>query len=109
MPMQAAAAVELRERYHPRVEANFMVKVLVNGRAVLAKARDLSMAGLAVAWPYAHANERITVSVPLPGDREVVTTCSIRRRKGDMLALEYDDLDWDDMLALARFLHPRLP
>jgi hypothetical protein len=36
------------ERFHPRVEANFMVKVLLNGRALLAKAQDLSMAGVSL-------------------------------------------------------------
>lgn len=97
------------ERFHPRVNANFMVKVLLDGRAVLAKARDLSMAGLyLLGFPV--ERERFTIAIPLPGeDREVVTQASVRRRTADGIALEFESLDWDDVFALARFLHPRLP
>lgn len=96
------------ERYHPRVEANFMVKVVLQGRSVLVKARDLSMAGL-----YLHAHpspgvDRLTVGVPLPDDKEIVVTCKVRRLEDDGVALEFDELDWEDLFALARYLHPRL-
>ena len=43
------------------------------------------------------------------GDREIVTSATVRRRNDETVALEFDQLDWDDMFALARFLHPRLP
>jgi len=97
-----------RQRFHPRVDAGFMVKFLVDGRAILAKAKDLSMAGLFV-LAQAPRREKVTLAIPLPGDREIVTTCLIRRATPQGLALEFEHLDWDDMFALARFLHPRLP
>lgn len=96
-------------RFHPRVGAGFMVKVFTRGRAVLAKASDLSMAGLKLVGDFGRAEERLTVCIPLPGDREVLTSATIRRRTEESAALEFDELDWDDMFALARFLHPRLP
>ena len=96
-------------RFHPRVGAGFMVKVFTGGRAVLAKASDLSMAGLRLVGDFASADERLTVCIPLPGDREVFTEATIRRRSEESAALEFDQLDWDDLFALARFLHPRLP
>lgn len=96
-------------RFHPRVDAGFMVKLLTNGRAVLAKAADLSMAGVRVLGDFVAAEERVTVALPLPGDREIVTGATVRRRTGDELAVEFDQLDWEDMFALARFLNPRLP
>ena len=95
-------------RYHPRVDANFMVKLKLNGRSVLAKARDLSMAGLCVLGEFIGVGERIQVAIPLPDDREIVTGASVKRRDGDQIAVEFDQLDWDDMFALARFLSPRL-
>lgn len=95
-------------RFHPRVGANLMVKLLVDGRAVVAKAKDLSMAGLALTGNVP-VREKVTVAIPLPDDREVVTGATVRRRTADETALEFDQLDWDDMFALARFLHPRLP
>lgn len=108
-----SAALDLNaaapERFHPRVEAGFMVKLLVDGRAVLAKARDLSMAGLFVLQEPAGRKDKVTVALPLPGDREVVASCLIRRVQEDGMALEFEHLDWDDLIALARFLHPRLP
>lgn len=97
------------ERYHPRVEANLMVKVLLPGRTVDAKARDLSMAGLFLHAHPAEAQRELTLAIPLPGDKEIVTKCSILRREMNGVALEFGTLDWDDFLALARFLHPRLP
>ena len=97
------------ERYHPRVEANLMVKLLLNGKAILAKARDLSMAGLCLLEDPGLGRDRLTIAIPLPGDREVVTTAAVRGKAGGGLGLEFDQLDWEDMFALARFLHPRLP
>jgi hypothetical protein len=97
------------ERFHPRVEANFMVQVHVNGRAVVAKARDLSMAGLFLLAHPGDAQQQLTVTLPLPGGEEIVTRCHIRRREAKGVALEFDTLDWDEMIALARYLHPRLP
>lgn len=100
---------ERPERYHPRVEANLMVKVLLESRTVVAKAKDLSMAGL---YLLAHASpslEQLTLALPLPEGRELVVRCDIRRRDADGVALEFNQLDWDDFLALARYLHPRLP
>jgi hypothetical protein len=96
-------------RFHPRVDAGFMVKLFTRGRALVAKASDLSMAGLKLAGDFAAAEERVTLAIPLPEGREVVTEATVRRRSADELALEFDQLDWDDLFALARFLHPRLP
>lgn len=106
MPMPATDTVN---RYHPRVHANFMVKLWVNGRAIVAKARDLSMAGLCLLEGTPVATDRVKLSIPLPGDVEVVTHAKVKRREGSQVAVEFDQLDWDDMMAMARFLHPRLP
>ncbi len=99
----------LPTRFHPRVDAGFMVKLFTGGRAVLAKATDLSMAGLKLVGDFGVEDDRMTLCIPIPGDREVVTQATVRRRGEEGLALEFDQLDWDDMFALARFLHPRLP
>ncbi len=97
------------ERFHPRVQAQLIVKVLLPGRTVTAKAKDLSMAGLFLHAQPAESIHELSLAIPLPGDREIVTTCAIRRRELNGVALEFSTLDWDDFLALARFLHPRLP
>src|SRR3954471_20896398 len=93
----SANAQQDTERFHPRVDANFMVKVLLEGRAVLAKARDLSMAGLFLQAKPPASLARVTLAIPLPGDREVVTTAKVRRWHQDGVALEFDELDWDDL------------
>ena len=108
--MQSSAAEALViERFHPRVEANFMVKLLVDGKAILAKAKDLSMAGLLLLGDPQLPRDWVTISIPLPGDREVVAPCHVRRKGSEGVAVEFEKLDWDDLFALARFLHPRLP
>lgn len=95
------------ERYHPRVEATFMVKLLVNGRNIVAKAKDLSMAGLCLLGVPA-ITDALTVTLPLPNDREITTKARVKRRSPGLIGLEFDELDWDDMFALARYLNPRL-
>lgn len=95
------------ERYHPRVEATFMVRLKVNGRNLVAKAKDLSMAGLCLLGVPAITDE-LTVALPLPGDREIVTQARVKRRAAGAIGLEFAELDWDDMFALARYLNPRL-
>jgi hypothetical protein len=95
-------------REHPRVEAGFMVKLIDGSRAVLAKAVDLSLAGLALVDPgeelaFSH------VAITLPAERrEVVVPVRVTRRHQGQLALQFTDIDWDDMFVLARYLSPRL-
>lgn len=96
------------ERFHPRVEADLTVRVEVNGRAFLVRTRDLSMDGVfLLGWP-PHAARRMVITLPLPGDREIVTGADVRRRGAEGVAVQFDQLDWDDLIALARYLHPRL-
>jgi hypothetical protein len=104
-----ASPLSVRERYHPRVHADLVVRVLINGRAIPAKARQVSMAGLYLTGDPTLGRDRLTVTVPLPRDREVVAECSVSRRDEEGVALEFEQLDWDDIFALARYLHPRLP
>lgn len=108
MSQLSALTAGIAEREHPRVEANLMVKILINGRTVMAKAKDLSMAGMYLVGVDTTADQ-LTVALPLPSDREIVTRCEVKRRNVDGLAIEFEFLDWDDLFALARFLHPRLP
>ena len=105
----APQSADLPGRFHPRVNANFMIKLMVDERAILAKARDLSMAGLCLVGDLDGIDPVFTVCIPLPEDREVVTRCRIKRKLADGLAIEFEQLDWDDLFALARYLHPRLP
>jgi hypothetical protein len=102
-------SVQPRERYHPRVVTNLIVKVLINGRAVPARASELSMAGLFLQGDPSLGRNIFTLSIPFPDDREVVVQCTVTRREIEGLAVEFMELDWDDLFALARFLHPRLP
>jgi hypothetical protein len=107
--MMTADAAQTPERYHPRVDANFMVKVLVNGRLVLVKAGNLSMDGLFILSDLGEVGQKMTVSIPLARSEEVLTTGRITRVTDEGVALRFDKLDWDDLCSLARFLHPRLP
>jgi hypothetical protein len=97
------------ERYHPRVEANWMVQVHVGERRVLVKARDLSMAGLFLHGHPPDSVKGLVLTLPLPGLGDITTNCIIIRREAQGVALEFDGMDWDHFLLLARFLHPRLP
>lgn len=96
-------------RYHPRVDAGLVVRLAFHGSTAPATATDLSMAGMKVSGITGDLPERLRVSIPIPGDRDVETMATVRRRSRDAAALEFDQLDWDDMIALARFVHPRMP
>ena|SRR5688572_2962707 len=106
--MIATSSLQVPERFHPRVETNLTVKVLTHGRAHAARAKDLSMAGLYLIGDYG-GQDRITVAIPLPRDKEIVSVCRVKRRHADGVGLEFEGLDWEDLFALARFMHPRLP
>lgn len=106
--MIATSSLQVPERFHPRVETNLAVKVLTHGKAHPARAKDLSMAGLYLIGEYPDM-ERITVAIPLPRDKEVLAVCRVKRRHPDGVGLEFEGLDWEDLFALARFMHPRLP
>jgi hypothetical protein len=86
-----------------------MVRVHLGERTVLVRARDLSMAGLFLLGHPADTAKRLTLTLPLPGLGDIPTTGTIVRREAHGVALEFDDLDWDHLLLLARYLHPRLP
>lgn len=86
-----------------------MVKVTSGGKTVITKARDLSMSGLSLYDVEAVDEGAATLSIPLPRDREVVSDCRVVRRGLDGVAVEFGDLQWEDLFALARYLHPRLP
>lgn len=105
--MMAEATMQEPTRYHPRVQAGFMVKVLTDDRAVSAKAVDVSMAGLRLLGSFGHVR-RVTISIPLPGGQSVITNATVKRRDSRGVALEFDQLDWDEMMLLARYLHPRI-
>lgn len=96
-------------RYHPRVEANCMVHVHLGERRVAVKALDLSMAGVFLHCQPADSMRRLTLTLPLPELGEITTPCTIVRREAHGVAVEFDELDWDHLLLLARYLHPRLP
>ena len=98
-------------RQHPRVDAGFVVKLLAGPRAYVARALDLSMAGLSLHDPcgLATAESLNAVALKLPGvEREVVMPVRIARRQGEEVALAFTHIEWDDMFDLARFLAPKL-
>ena len=99
----------VQTRKDPRVPAHLMVKLKVNDRAVSVRSTDLSMAGLCLQADLPELQEFVRISIPLPDDTHVVTDAKVRWRAPGATALEFKELDWEDMFALARFLHPRLP
>jgi hypothetical protein len=98
----------LSTRFHPRVGAGLMVKLRLNGKAVSAKAMDLSMAGLCLQGEFNELGDSVMLAIPLE-NRHVITEAKVKRREAGKVALEFSQLDWEDMFTLARFLHPRLP
>ena len=99
----------LSTRFHPRVGAHLVVKLKLKGRAVSARSTDLSMAGLCLQGEFPEIEDQVTLAIPLPDDKHVITQAKVKWREAGKVALEFAQLDWEDMFALARFLHPRLP
>lgn len=107
--MESVTEKLMTERFHPRVETQILIKVMANGRTYLAQAADLSMAGCRIMDAPVIKGDRLQIIIPLPDQPDLITGCEIRRRDEDSIAVEFDTLDWDDLLGLARYLHPRLP
>jgi PilZ domain len=100
---------EVPQRTHPRVPAGFAVEVRTKEGGFMAQARDLSMAGLLLVGFSAQPGEVLALSISLPGDQARAFRGRVTRVHTDGVAVEFERLDWDDLFALARFLHPRLP
>lgn len=107
--MQMLTGEIVSTRFHPRVGTNLMVKLKLNGRAVSARSSDLSMAGLCLQGEFPELTNEVRVAIPLPDNKHVVTDAKVAWRDSGRVALEFAQLDWEDMFALARFLHPLLP
>ena len=96
-------------RQHPRVPADFEVRMKIGARQISAWAHDLSMTGLFVVGPICEIPDEVELTIPLPGlSREVVTSCRVERREERGIALSFSSIDWEDLLLVARFLAPRL-
>ena len=108
-PVPELLDTDVRERQHPRVQANLPVQVRAPGLVRMAVAEDLSLAGLRILGLRAPIGQALTILLPLPEDRVLTLRCSVVRQDGTGVAVEYDGLDWEDLFALARYLHPRLP
>lgn len=99
---------EAPERFHPRVQTDLQVRVEGERTALRVRARDLSMAGVFLAGFHRGTGDRLTLTLLLPGDVEVRTRAVVRRREAEGVAVEFDGVDWDELCALARYVHPRL-
>jgi len=108
-PVTELLDTDVRERQHPRVQANLPVQVRAPGMVRPAVAEDLSLAGLRVLGLRAPLGQALTILLPLPEDRVLTLRCTVVRQDATGVAVEYDGLDWEDLFALARYLHPRLP
>jgi hypothetical protein len=107
--MRSEMYPEPARRRHPRVPAGFLVKAYAQGRIVLHKARDLSMTGVLLEGDTG-GDEPVLLELPLPDqDRSVRARGRVTRRSDGGTALHFVDLDWEDILALARYVAPRLP
>ena len=109
--MHAHASTLQATRQHPRVAADFVVRLVSETRSVLARAVDLSLAGLALNDPAGElrldAFDRVAIHIP--GEvRELELPVRWARRSGSTVALAFAALDWDDLFTLARYLSPRL-
>jgi PilZ domain len=106
--MHESQQVEVPTRFHPRAGADFVVSLLSGGKALAARATDISMAGLRLLGKFHQFPAQVTLSMHLPGGSEIVTKATVKRQTATDVALEFDQLDWDDLFALARFVHPRI-
>jgi hypothetical protein len=110
--MQSSASyqihLEKKTRAHPRVAANFVVRLLRGPEIIVAIARDVSMVGLSIDAPL-DEGENLPLTLSLPGERRPIRALGRVERSTDAgTALTFVDLTWDNLFALARYLSPRL-
>ena len=66
--MTMAEGEVVSTRAHPRVDASLMVKLKLGGRAVSARAVNLSMAGMCLQGEFHELGDSVMVAIPLPED-----------------------------------------
>ncbi len=95
-------------RAHPRVEANFVVRIVCGPEVLVAIARDVSMVGLSIDAPL-DEGLKVPLALSLPGEQRAIHVVGrVERSDPSGTALTFVDLGWDDLFALARYLSPRL-
>ncbi len=106
--MKQNASRETPHRFHPRAAADFVVSLVAGHKALVTRATDVSMAGLRLLGKFHQFPKEVTLSLQLPEGTEIITRASVKRQSDSDVALEFNQLDWDDLFALARFVHPRI-
>lgn len=106
--MTGAAQGAREGRRHPRVGADFPVLVQGQGSARKVRARNLSMTGVLLEAAPGLADRRLLLELDLPEEVEPVRLEGEVVRTGPGLAVRFLDLGWSEILALARYLSPRL-
>lgn len=98
-------------RRHPRVDANFLVLVRGRGAPLVRKARNVSMNGILLSGEGVERDAPVVVEMPLPDEPRMISATGrvVRSGPDDAVGIHFTDLDWDGILAMARYLAPRLP
>ncbi|MCL2011528.1 MAG: PilZ domain-containing protein [Cystobacterineae bacterium] len=94
-------------RYHPRVVSRLTAKLWIGSHCSVVRILNLSMAGVCVVGSLPDYMERVHVCIGLPHGFELKVFAKVKRQEQGLLALEFETLDWDALIALARYLHPR--
>lgn len=102
---------ELARRRHPRVEANFLVLVRGRGVPLVHKAKNVSLNGILLSGDGVERGAPVVVEMPLPEESRMISATGrvVRHGPDEAVGIHFTDLDWDGILAMARFLAPRLP
>ena len=93
---------------HPRIRPALPVRALLDGQLVLTKAADLSLTGCFLEGLPKPRSDSLALELPI-GERWIRLRARIVRVQkgaevGCDLAVTFQDLPWDDICAIARFL-----
>lgn len=95
-------------RLHPRVPANFPIRLRHGASCWSGRATNVSLSGLAVEGAPSVDVGKVRLELALPAERSPLTVEGEVVREDRGLAIRFLDLDWADILALARYVAPRL-
>jgi hypothetical protein len=95
-------------RHHPRVPANFPIRLLHGARTWSGRAKNLSLSGLALEGNKQVGLGKVRLELALPSEDAPLWVQGEVIREDRELAVRFLDLDWPEILALARYVSPRL-
>lgn len=98
----------IQTRFHPRAHSQIKVLLQAGAHETEAQVCDISMAGLTLAHAGPLKTDAVQVVLPIGNERHLVLDAEVKHQTDSRVGVAFRELDWEQLLELARFVSPKL-